>query len=54
MSAERVGQIRVTSAVAEGRLRVRIIDNGVGMNGETLDRIFERFSPPMTSATDWV
>jgi signal transduction histidine kinase len=37
------GEIRITAAAREGRLRVHVEDNGVGMDSGTLNRIFEPF-----------
>ena len=35
--------IRLTTSNAGGQFRIRIEDNGIGMNKETLNRIFEKF-----------
>jgi signal transduction histidine kinase len=36
-------RLDVTSAREDGRVRVRVVDNGVGFSPETRERIFERF-----------
>jgi two-component system phosphate regulon sensor histidine kinase PhoR len=36
-------EIRVTTQTAGRHIRIRIEDNGIGMNKETLSRIFEKF-----------
>jgi two-component system phosphate regulon sensor histidine kinase PhoR len=36
-------EIRVSTQTAGRNIRIRIEDNGIGMNKETLSRIFEKF-----------
>jgi two-component system phosphate regulon sensor histidine kinase PhoR len=36
-------EIRITTQTAGKNIRIRIEDNGIGMNKETLSRIFEKF-----------
>ena len=36
------GVIRISAAAAGGRLVFKVYDNGVGMSGETIERIFEK------------
>jgi signal transduction histidine kinase len=43
LAGERVGRIQVIAVTRGARLHVRVVDNGVGMAGETLKRIFEPF-----------
>jgi signal transduction histidine kinase len=43
VAGSRAGRIRVTATAHGERLHVRVSDNGVGMDGEVLNRIFEPF-----------
>ena len=45
------GRIRLTLEATEGRVRVRVTDEGVGMSAETLTRVFDPFfQAPQSSA----
>ena len=36
-------RIKLTTSNFNGHLRIKIEDNGIGMNKETLNRVFEKF-----------
>ena len=37
------GEIRVSGAVVNGRLRLSVLDHGLGMSSDDLPRLFQRF-----------
>jgi two-component system sensor histidine kinase YesM len=44
------GLIRITGEKAEGKLLIKVIDNGIGMSSEQLETIFEHHQKPKNSS----
>lgn len=43
VAGQRRGEVRLAAVASSGRVTVRVADNGVGMDGETLKRVFDPF-----------
>lgn len=50
-NTERDAKIRVRAELEDGRVRVDVVDNGIGMDAETVKRLFEPFMQGDTSTT---